>query len=254
MKILDKIMVTLFIISTISFISLCALAVVQGALIHINDIDGIVNILGSKLYHIYYEISNVVIRLMIPYLVILFFSFLSVMCIGAIFFIMYLIKLVRYKGKKKRNIVIWTIIFVTTILLVTYLICYLLITYCISTTYQLRIDDNADKIKNAILQNEMNLKENYDIKDIYIRHVLLKRGFPNDYTLEVYIMYPDFTTDVIKTFVTGQDVSKEMLENSIDMTERVMPIAMILSLALAGIGIATVIYLSDYYQYMAGYD
>lgn len=229
MKKIDNIIYNIIKILGIIVIAITSYIIIFQIMVLVDNIEFLEVLTDSAIYlTIYSTISKIIFPLIlivaiiaIPYLVIFAISIIAL-----------LIKYIKFKGEKKKQIITILILGILVIFLITKGI----ITFPLTRNYEIKVNSKIDAISNTEVRNF--LKSEID-GNKYVYEIKIRQGFPDDFSGKIY--YKD---EIKKSkYVFLSDFDYEFIERNLKEITNVLEIK---SLILTFVGDLICIYLFKY--------
>lgn len=229
MKKIDNIIYNIIKILGIIFIAITSYIIIFQIMVLIDNIEFLEVLTNSAIYLTIYSIIS---RIFFPLVLIVAFIAIPYLVMLAFSVIVLLIKYIKFKGEKKKQIITILILGILVIFLITKGI----MTFPPTRDYEIKVNSKIDAISNMEVRDF--LKSEID-GNKYVYEIKIRRGFPDDFSAEIYYR------DVIKKseYVFLSDSAYKFIERN---AKEITNVLMIKSLITTFIGDILCIYLLKY--------
>ena len=229
MKKLDNIIYIIIKILGIIAITILSYIIIFTTMSLMNKIDFLEVLTDLSIYKIFYSIT---IKMFIPVILIVVIIAIPYLIIFIILIIILIIKYIKFKWKKKRQIITITALLILTI-------CFTIKgieLFPLTNDYEIKVNSKINEISNIEVRNFLK-KEIDGNKYIYV--IKIRQSFPDDYNVQIH--YKDITNKIEYAFLS--DSNYDFIErNAKDITNELTMKSIILIL----VGYLLCIYLLKY--------
>ena len=229
MKKLDNIIYIIIKILGIIAITILSYIIIFTTMSLMNKIDFLEVLTDLSIYKIFYSIT---IKMFIPVILIVVIIAIPYLIIFIISIIILIIKYIKFKGKKKKQIITITALLILTI-------CFTIKgkeLFPLTNDYEIKVNSKINEISNIEVRNFLK-KEIDGNKYIYV--IKIRQSFPDDYNVQIH--YKDITNKIEYAFLS--DSNYDFIErNAKDITNELTMKSIILIL----VGYLLCIYLLKY--------
>jgi len=193
-KILYGIMLTMGILTVVILTYFIVFILMES----INSSEGAKLLIDIHLYQLFYQILNAISSVAIFVLLTVIFLAIPYAILSLILCILYSIKYVKYKGKKKKQIIQTTILGMA----IAFLVFEGITSVPLTSQYEIEVRAKVSDVTNIEVKKflEEELKENP-----YVDKIEIRQGFPDDYVVRIH--YRNITKKVKNTSLTDSDYS-----------------------------------------------
>lgn len=138
-------------------------------------------------------VNNIIIVTAILMIFILTFLLIPYLILIIMVGIAYLVRLIKYKGKKGKQIIKMFIL----LIVIVYSGINGIMLFPLTNRYELKVNKNLSQLQNVTVREYV---ESSIIKDKYIYKIIIIQGFPDDYNVRIY--YKDNGIKVKHTFLS----------------------------------------------------
>lgn len=198
-------------------------------------------LMDMNVYHPFYEVLNGISSVAILVLLSVFFTAIPYFILSIILCVFFIIKYVKYKGEKKKQIIKTTILGIAILFFVFGGFTSLPWT----SQYEIKVGAKVNDVTNAEVQDflKKELKDNP-----YVEKIQIASGFPDDYVVKIY--YRDIGKKVKHTSLWDSDYYF-VKNNTKDITNLLEIKTIIMTLIGEGLYIYFVIYILKEFKRIA---
>ena len=229
MKKLDNIIYIIIKILGIIAITILSYIIIFTTMSLMNKIDFLEILTDLSVYKVFY---NIIEKMFVPVVLIGVIIAIPYLIIFIISFIILIIKYIKFKGKKKKQIITITALLILTI-------CFTIKgveLFPLTNDYEIKVNSKINEISNIEVRDFLE-KEIDGNKYVYV--IKIRQSFPDDYNVQIH--YKDITSKIEYAFLSDSDY--EFIErNAKDITNELT----IKSIILFLVGDLFCIYLLKY--------
>lgn len=229
MKKVDKFIYIIIKILGIVAITIISYIIIFQVTVLMYNIEFLDILTDLTIYKIFYDIIT---KIFIPVILIIFVISIPYLTTFIATFIAVIIKYIKFKGEKKKQIITIIVLFILTI-------CFTIkgvSLFPLTSDYEIKVNSKINQISNTevrdFLKNEIDGNK-------YVYEIKIRQGFPDDYNVHIY--YSDVTRKVEYVFLSDSNYGF-IEKNATDITN----ILMIESIILIVAGDLLCVYLLKY--------
>ncbi len=178
-------------------------------------------LINMNIYQYFYQLLNNMRYMAISILIVTFIIIIPYFIISIILGIVFIIKYVKYKGKKKKQIIKTIILGILTV----YIIIKGIFIVPLTSKYEIKVGTNVNSVSDLGIKNI--LKERLK-GNPYVYKIEITRSFPNEYNAEIY--YQDVINKVYHTLLS--DSYKDLINSNAKDVTNILTIKFILTTTL----------------------